>query len=272
MDDKNFNLIRLDNKLAEKIYDDVFSSSFQKAWNALWNIIWLVTSITIPIAMMNNYTNFVLQENIRKYEEKLNSIEEKNIIKVEPEIWVPILDKLTYTKNENISDLFLELLKKASNKNELSKTHPRYVKIIENLCEDEAIILNYFHTKNIFRIACLDLVLKNDKDEWINIKRYFSKLNNLDNLKEKNNLESYITNLFSLGIIENPDNGNYIPEENLYKDLKKDNSLIELGKIALNKYKVTNPEYDKVDQKKWMLALSQLWKWFLESIFSEKIK
>lgn len=265
MDDKNFNLVKLDSKLAEKIYNDVFSSSFQKAWNALWDVIGLVTSITLPIAMFNNFTNYILQKNIKKYEKKLNNITEEDRIKVSPEIWVPILDKLTYYENDKLSDMFLELLKKASNKNEVSKVHPKYIKIIENLSEDEALILNYFYTNKIERIPYLNLIVKNEKNSWIMVIKYFSELNNFNEIKNKENLITYIENLVSLWIFQTPDN-TYIANEELYNTMKLDKFISKKQNIALNTYQ--NTEFNKIDFQKWKLELSWLWKWFLEAIFN----
>lgn len=267
MDDKSFNLFKLDSKLAEKIYDDVFSNWFQKAGKALWDVIGLVTNITLPIAMLNNYTNFILQKNIQKYEEKLNKIKEEDRIKVLPEIWVPILDKLTYYDNEILSSLFLELLKKSSSKNEVSKVHPKYIKIIENLSEDEALILNYFNNKKITALPYINIIIKSDKDRsFYSGKKYLCELDDFKEIKNKENIVNYIENLISLWIFQVP-NWTYIADEKLYDSLKLNDYCIKEKKNLISTYKDT--EHNKIDYEKWKLELSWLWKWFLNAIFDK---
>lgn len=263
-----FNLVKLDSELAKKIYDDVFSPALKKAWNALWDIIWLVTNITIPIAMMNNYSNFILQKNIEKYEKKLEQIKEEDRIKVLPEIWVPILDKLTYYNNEKLSDLFLELLKKASNKNEVTQVHPKFIKIIENLSEDEAIILEYFYKNNLYRIPYIDIQLKKPGTTlYLTPISYYSELNNLWDIKIKENINNYVENLISLWIFQNPD-GTYIwGDETIYTNIEQSEKVVSLKNNAKEAYKDT--EYLNEHFKRWQFRMTNFWMDFLRAIFTK---
>ena len=261
MEDKNYNFVKLDSKLAGKIYDDVFSTSFKKAWNALWNVIGLVTSITIPIAMMNNYTNFVLEKNVKKFEKKLESVNEKDRIKVEPEIGVPILDKLTYYNNEKLSDLFLELLKKASSKSEVSKVHPKYVNIIENLNEDEALILKYIYDNKLYVIPSLNIHKKTlSNSSYIIISENVSELNIINGLKYKNQINTSIYNLASLWIL-NIWKMESLADKKLYDKLKNDKWIENI----VNQFK--DNKIEKIDLIEKKIDITPFWQWFLKAIF-----
>lgn len=260
-------LIPLDKEIQKKVYDDLFWPSLKEAWKALWNITGLVTTISLPIQLLNHYANWIFRNNIDKFDKKLKNIPEENIIEVTPDIWVPILEKLTYIQNEKISDLFLELLKKASNKDEISLVHPKYAKIIENLSEDEALILEYIYKNNIFRFPFINLKFVDKKSSifWEKIKD-FTALEDKVKLNFSQNINSYLKNLESLWIIENWA-WKYIPDE---WENKPYNFLIN-HQIVKNLEKIIDLEIQNIEHEKWFFEISQLWKDFLKSIYKNNI-
>lgn len=256
-------LVPLDKDIQKKVYDDLFWPTLKEAWKALWNIAWLVTTISLPIMYLNHYTNCVFRNNIDKLNKKLKEIPEENIIEVTPDIWVPILEKLTYTQNEKISDLFLELLKKASNKDEISLVHPRYTKIIESLSEDEALILEYIFRNKLFQIPYIDVNLHNKWQTWYTqVISLFTCLEEKIELNFKNNLNSYIQNLASLWILEFK-NGIHLVDNWEYKpyDFLVNHQTVKNIKSWINN------ETDEVKTKKSLLILTQFWIDFLNSVY-----
>jgi hypothetical protein len=256
-------LIPLDKEIQRKVYDDLFWPSLKEAWKALWNIAGLVTTISLPIQLLNHYANGILRNNINKLNEKLKNIPEENIIEATPDIWVPILEKLTYTKNEKISDLFLELLKKASNKNELSLVHPKFIKIIESLSEDEALILEYIFKKHIFQIPFITVNLhKKWESSYNTILNFFTWLGENINLNYNNNLNSYLQNLESLWIIKSM-NDIYLVDVWEYKPY----DFLINHQIIKNIEKWLNPEIQEIKNKKGLFEITQLWIDFLNAIY-----
>jgi len=256
-------LVPLDKEIQKKVYDDLFSPSLQQAWKALWNIASLVTTITLPIMYLNHYANEIFRNNIEKLNNKLKGVLDENIIETQPEIWVPILEKLTYTKNEKISDLFLELLKKASNKNEISLVHPKYIKIIENLSEDEALILEYLNKNQITRIFSLSINYEEKGLKWYRIAlSKYTWLENHINLNFSQNLSLYINNLESLWILNywwsiyQPDTEEFKP----YEVLQKSKQIVNIKKEIEENWYIYK-------EKKWFFELTNLWEDFLEALY-----
>lgn len=256
-------LLPLDNEIQKKVYDDLFWPTLKEAWKALWNIAWLVTTISLPIMYLNHYANWVFRNNIDKLDKKLKEIPEENIIDVTPDIWVPILEKLTYTQNEKISDLFLELLKKASNKDEISLVHPKYTKIIESLSEDEALILEYIFKNKLFQIPYIDINLhKKWQTSYNTIITLFTCLDEKINLIFKNNLNSYIQNLESLGIFKFM-NDLYIVDNWEYKPY----DFLINHQTVKNVESWINNETEEVKTKKGLFTVTQFWIDFLNSVY-----
>ncbi|MBO7095204.1 DUF4393 domain-containing protein [bacterium] len=55
---------------------------------------------------------------------------------------------MSYYSNEILSNMFIELLAKSADKKNVNDVLPSYIKIIENLSEDEAFILEYIYEKS----------------------------------------------------------------------------------------------------------------------------
>jgi len=254
-------LSKLDPELANKIYDDLFSPWMKKAWEWLGNVLWLIPTITLPFALLNNYSNYILKKNIAKLENKLENVKKENITPVRPEIWVPLLEKLAYYDCDILVDMFTTLLKNWIDKTTVYKVHPRFIKIVEYLSEDDAIILEYLSKQenSWYTIPCLDVYLK--VWSWsIQLERNRVILDK--NIKLNNQLWVHfcIENLKSLWIIE--------IEENEYSNISYDEvincrqwEIIAWTKSILN---------DDFIYKKKTISVTPLWQEFLKIVFKWK--
>lgn len=115
---------------------------------ALGNITELVHTVTLPIKLVNQYA----KKNYEKLESKLKDIPEENIREVEPEIGIPIMEKISYTSNDDLSELYINLLANASQKDKVHLVHPGFVNKINSMAPDEAKILELFKEKNLYHI------------------------------------------------------------------------------------------------------------------------
>lgn len=143
----------LDKIPVDKLYDDLFSPPLKKVGELLSNVIGVGNIIP---KLANARSEIYLENNLKKYKEKLDQIPEDDLQKVPEQIGLPIIDKLTSTNDENLSNAFINLLTKASSKNNVATVHPSFVSIIDNLSVDEAILL--FKYKNQETIPCIDIV------------------------------------------------------------------------------------------------------------------
>ena len=253
-------LIPIDKEIQKKIYDDLFSPSLQEAWEALKNVVWLVTTITLPFAYAKKWTNKTLDRNLENYQQKLLRVPIEDRIDVLPEAWVPILEKLNYYSNEKLVDLFTELLAKASDKNNLAKVHPKYINIVENLSEDEALILEYINKRRFFKIPFINIHSKTKENNHYSVLlENYSDLFNIESVNFPENMNAYTNNLISLWILKIKWQGTHIANDKLYSDLEKNEKVKNI--------KPQN-EGDTLETKKWVMEVTHFWISFLDAIFN----
>ena len=130
-------------EVLKMVYPDLLQPSVKKIGIALENIIGLSETISLPMKLANEKANAWFNNHMKKYQEKLDSYTEDEIISVSPDIGLPIMDRLTYLENEEIAEMFVNLLVNASHKDRASKSHPSYFNTLNNISVDEARILNY---------------------------------------------------------------------------------------------------------------------------------
>ena len=87
----------------------------EQAGKAIGNIIGLINTMTLPA----KFANVWAERNFEKYAEKLKDIPKENIKEVEPEIAIPLIEKLSYTSNSDLAEAYANLLAKASHKDDI---------------------------------------------------------------------------------------------------------------------------------------------------------
>lgn len=214
MEDKNNSLINLGTgKLAEKAYDDILSNPGKKTGEALGTILNVGNTLLWPIKWANERTRIYFENNLRRYEEKLSSIDEQNIIEVPTEISMPILERFTYVSNQEISEAFINLLACASNTETIQYAHPSFIQIIDRLSPDEALIVKFFsQEKAIPYLTLARYSLKEEeehnKNPELNTYQYSTLVEKETdickniNLNFTSNINLYLDNLTSLGLIK----------------------------------------------------------------------
>ena len=142
-----------------------------------------------------------IEETKKLLEKKLESIDPNLIEEPEPHIAVPAIQYISYCMdNEELRDMYANLLANSMNKVVKKGVHPGFVEIIKQLSPDEAKILKYFnHTDTI---PVIDLRRENEKKQGV------VEVNNFSDIGEKVGCEDIIgigksfDNLIRLGLIE----------------------------------------------------------------------
>ena len=148
--DKFFEKIPID-----KVYEDLFQPGMKKAGEALATVIDAGNLLLLPIKLMNEKSRMYLQDNLKRYQEKLQKEETKKVIKVPEHVGLPIIDKLTYLNQKELSEAFINLLTKASFEETIHLVHPSFANILNNLSADEAKIL--FYLKDEHKVLFIDI-------------------------------------------------------------------------------------------------------------------
>ena len=96
--------------LLPEIYKDLAQPGVQKVGIALGDAIEFAL---LPTRFMRHGTEWIsvhLNHQMNKIRERIDEIPNEKLIEVIPELAVPVLQKLAYTSNEQIAEMFINLL------------------------------------------------------------------------------------------------------------------------------------------------------------------
>ncbi|MCC9137318.1 DUF4393 domain-containing protein [Pontibacter silvestris] len=148
----------LDKIPTDKIYEELLQPSFKNVGEALGTLFSLGNLILLPLKFQDQKARLRFDANLKRYAKKLEESQAEDICEVPPYVGLPIIEKLTYLDQQELSEAFINLLTKASTKNTVNLAHPSFIMTLNNLCADEAKIL--FHYKNTESIPRLDLYVQ----------------------------------------------------------------------------------------------------------------
>ncbi len=168
-------------------------SELGKTVGLLWD-----SCVYLPAAIYSAKTRARLLPRLQYYLNKIAAIEEQNLRAVPPEIGVPILERLSYVADDDIADLFLNLLTTASCKETNNLAHPRFVNLIDSISPDEARILIQLKEEEKL------WVLRSDSEDQPGVYLDLSDwaFSRRAELKFPHNMTLYLDNLISLGILD----------------------------------------------------------------------
>ena len=189
------------NDLIKEIYGDLAKPGVIQVGNALGTVVGLLNTCLAPIKYLNEKTELNRQNNLRKLAERYKEIPVERIVEVPPEIAVPVSEKLVYVSDENLVNMYIELLAKASTNEHANLAHPSFTNIINNLSPDEAKLIQIFFKNN--SIPFLNYIGKNkNKDGFSVLKETNIILPDHINLTSEQNTQAYLSNLEGLGLIK----------------------------------------------------------------------
>jgi len=226
-----------------------------------------ITSIGLFLHLLSSWgtdrLNICLKNNLEQYAERIKDISPEQISETPPEIAIPIVEKLSYVSNEELRNLYIELLAKASIKDLNKKSHPSFVNIINNLSPDEAILLQILKNYPELRMSFFsqDIML---------YRKGFDSINNNENFKKisyPENILAYLNNLESLGILIISKK-----DQSQYRFISEVNSFIRDSKRVLARNEISFPNfsfYGHLDSED-TVSLTEYGKLFISAIFFEE--
>lgn len=235
-----------------------------------------ITSVGLFLHLLTSWgtdrLNICLKNNLEKYADRMKAVPLENVTEAPPEIAIPIIEKLSYVTNEDLRNLYIELLAKASI-NDLNRTaHPSFVNIINSLSPDEAIILRDLHNTKKKSIPCIEVrLLDSNKNSSSRKTPYYTKYDNDHELTYSENASAYISNLIGLGILQSSDM--VLKKIKDYNKLEKIlNKEYDLAKNKLNDEELDySSKYRKLILTKMQVFITPFGELFLEAILSSKI-
>lgn len=227
-------LVKATPNILGQVYGDLAQPSVKAVGNALGTVFEFSTSFLLPVKLLNEKFKLNFEKRLNEYKEKLERIPEEKQCEVHPQIGTPIIEKLSYTTNEEIADLFTTLLANASNVDMVNTAHPSFVNMIERMSPDEARLLKYLKGKNEIQYCTFnghDLEGKGFKT----LADHVTLLDNEVDLQYPQNVNAYLANFISLGIIVDM-SGIYKIDKTIYNKIREKYGLKQKESILVPNY------------------------------------
>jgi len=243
--------------LLKEMYFDIVQPGAKQVGKALNTVVGLGNTVLLPLQLINEKSQAIFEKNTKKYQQKLNETPEEEICEVSPEIGVPIVEKFSYISNEELSNMYTELLASASKKDKVNTAHPSFVNIINNLSPDEAKVLKFLKSNDRIPFYVVKLKYIDENKGYHTLNRMFFRMKCLADLTFPDNIHSYIDNLEGLALIKTSSTI-FMVGENVYEPLEK---------LANDSYKqyVTDDKLHKLELDKGKMEVTPFGKLFMEA-------
>ena len=235
-------------QLVGNLYTDFLQPSIKTLGKTLGSVVELVTLFQVPIQYLNEKVKLNFSKRLNEYAKKLDKIPDEKKCEVNPQIGVPIIERLGYITNDEIADLFTNLLTKASSVDTVNLAHPSFVQLIERLSVDEARIIKYLVEKDYILCISIRLIL-DDNGSFFDILKNRTLIANEIHLDFPENEGIYLDNLVSIGILDIA-HGSHKSDETLYEPLLEKYSVKNIesaGEISFKKIKYPKSFYQITD-------------------------
>ncbi|QOX79504.1 DUF4393 domain-containing protein [Trichlorobacter lovleyi] len=196
-------------KILSEFYKDIDKPSVVATGRAISTAVETSTTFLLPLQLWSEKRKRIFQHNINMLEKELVAAAKqgKTVIPAAPEIANALLDKLTYISDEDLSALFVRLLRRASIEEESGLAHPRFVDIVSSISPDEARILKATAQNDYFRCLSVSWEKIEEDDDGIITKIIYMSDRCLTRLESKitilfpDNVYKYLVSLESLGLL-----------------------------------------------------------------------
>lgn len=211
--------IGVSTEIAKDAYTDIGKPVAKPTGETLGLIPRAIKAALLPVEKWVLGKEYNLEATKKLLEEKLANTPEELIDSPEPYVAVPALQNISYCMdNEELRELYANLLASSMNKEVKNGVHPGFVEIIKQMCPDEAKIMNYFKSHNAIPTIDLRFVLKNGS--YNEVVTDFSTIGEDSSCENQYETKKYFDNLIRLGLLEKP-NMTHLTNEELYKPLKE---------------------------------------------------
>ncbi|MFA6973487.1 MAG: Abi-alpha family protein [Parcubacteria group bacterium] len=251
---------------AKAMYEDAAQPSVRVVGKAL-------AQCTSLFATPIGRTAEIFENNLHKYIDKLEGIQEAELVAPDTRILVPILEKLRYTDDEVVSDYYAQILATASIKNQSNKVMVTFIEILNRLSADELKIIEYVNSKENYAqvegLTSEELVKyglhedvkkvsitggfpvlninirKKDDPAYNTLRKNFSLIPELMKLIAPENIDMYLDNMMSLGLLKKEQDKRYAFTK-IYEFLEK-NSYIKKVESKIGEDRRLEIERGRID-------------------------
>lgn len=199
----------------EKAYDDVIHPAASTTGKIVDLIPKVIFTALLPLRKWINDREEYFEETGKLVTKKLENVEEEKIVTPELYVAVPTIQALSYSLDDNeLKNLYANLLARAMNVDTKEFVHPAFVEIIKQLSPIDALILKEIMSREHNPIIDLWYYeIKSSAGEIL--ARNITSIT----ISSQEVISSSIDNLKRLGIIESPIGSSELTNENAYNDI-----------------------------------------------------
>lgn len=199
-----------------------------------------------------------------KVSKKLENVPEENITTPPPQVAGPAVEALKYAgHDENLRELYANLLATAMDKETIHKAHPGFVEIIKNITSDEAILIQTFSTQKSHPLIDIQAKVKEGNKGYTVMFSNYAHFHKKIRIQRTDLIPTYLDNFCRLGILEIP-SGIHLSTPNTYEPLETDKDLDQLK----NQIEVQMNRTISYDRK--VIQLTDFGKLFVQNVVIEK--
>lgn len=257
MDNSVLELVKGTPNILGQIYTDLAQPSAKAVGQALGTVFEFSTSFLLPVKLLNEKFKLNFKKRITEYEKKLEEVPEEKRCEVHPQIGTPIIEKLSYTTNDEIADLFTTLLANASNIDMVNTAHPSFVTMIERLSPDEARIIKYLKGQDDISY-CDFRGYTLDGKGFVDLGYHQTLLTQYIQLNFPQNINAYLANLVGLSILIDNEGMSFV-DETVYNEIKRIYGLEQLKERLVPKV------YKSIEVKKSYYQITDFGKLFIQA-------
>lgn len=226
---KVFDLIKLDkDSILGMLYIDLARPAVKVVGDVLGKVLAYLARPLMLIVSGSEEAKTTTAHNIEKLGEKVLLVPENKRCDINPQIGVPVLERLTYTTSEQIADLFTTLLARASDSTTRGMVHPSFVGVIDSLSSDEALIIEYIKKTNYRDIEfCSVQAIKRESGGFETLRDHVTNIPSHVKMLFPENTGAYMSNLLRLGILYEPQ-GVPLKDKTEYSKIKAKPEIVKL--------------------------------------------
>lgn len=227
-------------EVAPKLYDDTIQTAAKETGKTLGLVPKTINAILAPLRKWIAYREYSVAEIEKILALKLENIPPEKIVSPEPYVAVPALQAISYSiDNEELRNLYANLLANAMNSDTKNSVHPSFVEIIKQLSPLDAQIFNIIYKNTVNPLINLDRRNKETSGTSNVVKNI-----TLINIAPVEYISISIDNLSRLKLIDIPSDG-YYSNEDLYKPFYDLEIYQRYNKMFID----PNPDKLEIDKK-----------------------
>lgn len=206
-------------ELAKEIYKDLVHPAAQSTGELVALVPRAIKVALQPLEKWILEREYNLAETQKLLEEKLKNVKPENITSPEAYVAVPALQYISYCMdNDELRDMYANLLANSMNKVVKNGVHPAFVEIIRQLSPDEAKILKVIMIKEA--VPTVTLRAEDLTGEGRDIIRDFSNIEESSHCENPAAFNQYLDNLIRLGLVKHAEMHQILIAEEQYQQLE----------------------------------------------------